>query len=1195
MNSPLPKGEDARLEALRRYDILNTEVEQAFNDITLLASQICRTPIALVSFVDAERLWFKSKTGLGMDELPRDLAFCAHAILQPDLFIVQNALADERFASNSIVTSDPHVRFYAGVTLTASDGYALGTLCVIDHASRELSPEQLEALRALGRQVMALLELRRNGVELSRINKELRSEVGERKLAKKRLRESEALYGVVMETTSDAIITVDEKSTILFANTATEKIFGYPVHELIGAALTKLMPDYLHHFHEAGMKRYNETGRKHIDWAAVEVPGLHLNGKEIPLEISFGESVHNGGHFFTGIIRDITERRHAEAVLRKSEEYRNLFRHANDSILIFDPEGEVVLDVNDKACEIYGLAREEFIGRSIIEMSQDAYQGEESLRELRSKGACHSFETTQWRADGTAVNFLVNASVIEFQGRQAVLSINRDITEWKRKERELREAEVKFQVVVESLGEGLIITDFADRVLYINSRLTELTGYTLEEMKGNPAYQFLLSPEQWPNSLKRNEKRQKGVAESYELQVQRKDGIWRWMAVNAAPYRNPSGEIIGTIGAMTDIAESKRAAEALLESEENYRLLVENSPAIVWSSWQNGTLRFISPNVETIVGYTPEEMYDSGSKLWFARMHPDDVGKVKSSYISLFETNDYFDVEYRIQRRDGEWIWLHDRALGITEKDGVRYTTGITIDITERTQTAEALRQSERQLRTVVAGAPIILYSLDRNGIFTLSEGSGLGALGLKPGEVVGRSVYEVYHDEPQVLEHFMRVLGGETFSATAEVGDLVFEAQTTPIRNRDGEIDGMMGVATNITERRRAEEALRQSEERLRQAQKLEGIGQLAGGIAHDFNNLLVIINGYSDLLLRGQEEGETARQKIVEIKKAGERAASLTRQLLAFSRKQVMQPKLLDLNTVVKNIGKMLQRLIGEDIELSLILKPALGPVSADPGQLEQVIINLVVNARDAMPQGGKLIIETDNVSLSEEYARRYLSVRPGSYVSLAVSDTGCGIDAATQARIFEPFFTTKEMGKGTGLGLSTVYGVVKQSGGHISVYSEQGVGTTFKVYLARVEDPISSEEQVERSEVPRGSETILLVEDESVVRCLTRDLLELSGYTVLEAASGEEALHAYEQFKEPIQLLLTDVIMPGMSGHTLAQNLIGRCPSLRVLYMSGYTDEAIARHGILEPGLSLLEKPFLPDILIHKVREVLDRVCA
>ena len=396
-------------------------------------------------------------------------------------------------------------------------------------------------------------------------------------------------------------------------------------------------------------------------------------------------------------------------------------------------------------------------------------------------------------------------------------------------------------------------------------------------------------------------------------------------------------------------------------------------------------------------------------------------------------------------------------------------------------------------------------------------------------------------------------------------------------------------------TEKEKAEalEALRQSQEQLLQSQKLEAVGQLAGGVAHDFNNLLTVIGGYSALLLRVSGMNEADREKVEEVGKAAQRATSLVRQLLAFSRKQVLQPEVLNPNRLVEEISKMLQRLIGEDIEVVMSLSPDVGQIKVDLGQLEQVLTNLVVNARDAMPNGGKITVETENVELDQAYCDIHIAVNPGPYVMLAVSDTGTGMDAEIQKHIFEPFFTTKEVGNGTGLGLSTIYGIVKQSGGSIWVYSEVGRGTTFKIYLPRVDAEVSdlwADLTVEEQSLTKNTETILLVEDEDMVRKLASNLLTAQGYCVLQARDCDEAIGISKKHSGPIELLLTDVVMPKMDGKVLSERIKVLRHDVQVLYMSGYTDDAIIHHGVLDPGANLLEKPFTAEALATKVREVL-----
>ena len=406
-------------------------------------------------------------------------------------------------------------------------------------------------------------------------------------------------------------------------------------------------------------------------------------------------------------------------------------------------------------------------------------------------------------------------------------------------------------------------------------------------------------------------------------------------------------------------------------------------------------------------------------------------------------------------------------------------------------------------------------------------------------------------------------------------------------------QIAGAIANAQLFNERLRAEEKMRALEDQLRQSQKMEAVGRLAGGVAHDFNNLLTVIKGYSQISLVMLKEGDPLKENIEEIQKAANRAASLTKQLLVFSRRQILELKVFHLNTILQDLDKMLHRIIGEDIELVYSLSNDLGQVKTDPTQMEQVILNLAINAKDAMPSGGKLTIETSNATLDESYTDSHIGVTPGDYVMLSVSDTGLGMTPEIKERIFEPFFTTKEKGKGTGLGLSIVYGIVQQSGGSIWVYSELGLGTTFKVFLPRIEEDAES---LRPTAVPtkslQGSETILVVEDEEIVRKLACKVLEKNGYRVLEASNGEEALHIVQkQNGNPIHLVVTDVVMPGMNGRQLVDRLVSLWPQIKALYMSGYTNDAIAHHGVLDPGIAYIQKPFTPDDLTLKVRKVLD----
>jgi PAS domain S-box-containing protein len=522
-------------------------------------------------------------------------------------------------------------------------------------------------------------------------------------------------------------------------------------------------------------------------------------------------------------------------------------------------------------------------------------------------------------------------------------------------------------------------------------------------------------------------------------------------------------------------------------------------------------------------------------------------------------------------------------------------------DIRKRIETEDALREARDQmeervrvrtaeLEAVIETSPVPISAIDTKGNILLWNRAAEQTFGYSKEEMVGKP-YQPPDDESARIyrEVFARVTAGVAVSGFEIRGrrkdglPLDLSIYSAPMKDPNGRPMGVLAVIADLTEQRGLQD-------RLRQSQKIESVGKLAGGIAHDFNNLLTAITGYTDLLYL-RLPGDIGKRELSEIRKASDRAASLTRQLLAFSRQQVLQPKVINVNEVVGNLSSMLTRLIGEDVELEASLGEV-GPVKADPFQLEQVLMNLTVNARDAMPRGGKLTIETANVVLDERYARGHPDVKPGRYVMIAVSDTGVGMDSETRAKIFEPFFTTKAMGKGTGLGLSTVYGIVKQSQGHMWVYSEPGQGATFKVYLplhTEAEEPALPLPPARV--VPRGWETIMAVEDEESLLNLVAEILRDGGYQVLPAQGPKEALRILADYREPIHLLLTDVVMPGMSGRTLADKVTSERPGIRVLYMSGYTDNAIVHHGVLDAGVTFIQKPFTPDALIKLVREVLD----
>ncbi len=552
--------------------------------------------------------------------------------------------------------------------------------------------------------------------------------------------------------------------------------------------------------------------------------------------------------------------------------------------------------------------------------------------------------------------------------------------------------------------------------------------------------------------------------------------------------------------------------------------------------------------------------------------------------ISTYEDAVNLNEELRVKQEQ-----LAELAQELERKVENR-TMGLRAEIAERYRAEEKLRESEERYRDIFENANDLIHSFTPDGRIVYANRAWKALLGYSDEEIAGMRIQQIVH--PDGVEAFNsqmeRLFRGETvdkaeITLVAKDGRKILGEASRTCKMVDGKPTVVRSIIRDVTEGR-------QLEEQLRQTLKMEAIGQLAGGVAHDFNNLLTIISGYGQML--EEKVSPEDREYLVEILKASDRAATLTRQLLAFSRRQILAPQVLNLDEIVVNMEKMLKRLIGEHIELATVLAPNLGRVKADAGQIEQVILNLCVNARDAMPEGGKITIETANVDLDEAYSRTHSTVVPGRYVMVAVSDTGHGMDSETLSHIFEPFFTTKEKGKGTGLGLSTVYGIVKQSAGNIWVYSEIGRGSTFKVYLPRVQEAATAAAAAASApESISGTETVLLVEDEVAVRSLVRETLHAYGYNVLEAQGATHAMVICEQHTGPIHLLLTDVVMPQMSGKELAKQLALVHANAEVLFMSGYTDNAIVRHGVLDGNTNFLQKPFTPKALATKVREVLD----
>ncbi len=745
------------------------------------------------------------------------------------------------------------------------------------------------------------------------------------------------------------------------------------------------------------------------------------------------------------------------------------------------------------------------------------------------------------------------------------------------------------QGALDVLTDAFLVFDFQGRFLHWNRAVRDISGYTDREISSMNPLDFFAADERQRVANAIALAMTQGHA-SLESSVITKEGKPIPFEFTGDLLKDHVGKPIGICVVGRDITRRKKAEEALLESEARYRSLMEAAPDPIVVYDIEGIPLYLNPAFTRVFGWTFEEA--RGKTINF--VPPENWPETKQHIDKIVKGEDFPDSETRRYRRDGSVIDVS--VSGSTILDGKGCAAGSVIqlrDITARKHAEQAIKESEERYRLLTQNSLTGIY-IHQDGRFVYVNERLAEILGWSPEEMIGKEFWRFVHPEDLEMvktRGMARSLGEQAipqyeFRVVCKDGTtkwLDVLATTIMFQGRPAN----MGNVADITDRKGLEE-------QLRQALKMEAIGRLAGGIAHDFNNLLTAMIGYSNMLLQVMPKGDSNRDKIMQISRAADRAAELTRQLLAFSRKQVLKVAVIDLNEVVADLEKMLRRLIREDIRLVTALRASPALVCADPGQVEQVMINLTVNARDAMPEGGTLIIETANVELDEGYTRTHTGVQQGMYVMLAFSDSGQGMDTETLSHIFEPFFTTKPKGKGTGLGLSTVYGIVKQHDGHIEAYSEPGRGATFKVFLPCVDALSERVSKPPASQPPRpGTETVLIVEDEEIVLNIACETLQMAGYRTLRASDPEQATELCRSYEGTIHLVLTDVVLPRMDGRTLFGDLAAIRPGMKVLYMSGYTANAIVHHGVLEDGLHFLQKPFTMDELARIVREVLDDI--
>ena len=903
-----------------------------------------------------------------------------------------------------------------------------------------------------------------------------------------------------------------------------------------------------------------------------------------------------------------------KALVESEQRYRAIAEDTPVLICRFLPGAEITY-VNEAYCKCFQKTADELIGHTflttIAEADRETVMANIAALTIDSPTQSHEHQVVapggelRWQRWTNRALFDDAGTVVAYQ------SIGEDVTERKRAEEARRESEVRLRSILDSMITFVGLFTLDGVLVEANEAPLRAANLKREDVIGKPfweTYWWSYSPKVQQELQAALRRAACGETIRYDVPVRVADGRFITMDVTFGPLYDESGEVVQLVGSGTDITERKQAEEAIQEKEKQLDNLLSNVGVIVLEG-DPFRMYYVGGQVERILGYRKElwfEDLDGPVGFWAKHLHPDDVDSIEICRSAIELGKDHI-LEYRMIAADGREVWFYDTVTVETKHGKAVKTRSVMVDVTERKHVEEALRRSEERLDLAIRGTSDGLWDAE------LDTGKEYWSPRFK--ELLGYDEDEIEathdrflsflhpEDKTEVLEAIRLHLEenqpyDREFRMQTKCGEYRwFQSRGEALRDEAGRPYRMAGSIRDITERKRAEEERRELEAQLRQSQKMEAIGQLAGGVAHDFNNLLTAILGNVELgMISVRRESRTDHsivESLEEIEKAAHRASVLTRQLLAFSRRSVMQPEVLNLNHILEGLDEMLRRLITEDIALETVTDPQLKSVRADAGQLEQVIVNLLVNATHAMPKGGRLTLETRNVTLDDSYTTSHAEARHGPYVMLVVSDTGHGMDAATQERIFEPFFTTKPVGKGTGLGLATVHGIVKQSGGHIAVYSEPGRGTTFKIYLPAIEATPADQAPISDSDAPRrGRETVLLCEDDRSVCELIAEFLRTAGYTVITAANGREGLEAAQAHGGSIDLLITDVIMPGMNGRALSEQLRVTLPGLPTLFISGYTSDVIAHHGVLDEGVEFLEKPFTQKSLLAKVGAVLNR---
>jgi PAS domain S-box-containing protein len=929
--------------------------------------------------------------------------------------------------------------------------------------------------------------------------------------------------------------------------------------------------------------------------ALLMVLGFFFSPSVFPREFTLTtRAIGFGTLLVTAVL--LLQRQRAETALRKSEErFRGILENAEIGVYRTTPDGQILV-ANPALVKMLGYSDSKELAQVCVtwdSVCPEGFSRDEFLRRMEQDARVMGLDSAWKRKDGTVLFAHENAWVIrdEHGNIQYYEGTLEDITDRKTAEESLAAERKLLRGLIDNLPDRIYVKDRHCHYLVDNIAHTQFLGAsTPDEAVGKSIADFV-SParaEQYDAVDRRVIESGQPLLNIEEI-VTQSDGTRRWSLTTKVPLHDADGKVIGIVGISHDITKRKETELFVAQQRSLLDALMDNIPDMIY--FKDTASRFTQINRAQVNRFglsDPAQL----------------VGKTDFDYFSEECASQTFADEQEIMRSgqpiiakeeketwlDGRETWVSTTKMPLRDGQGrIIGTFGISRDITDHRRAEEQLRVQLSALQAA-ANAIFIMDAQEQilwaNAAFTAMTGYTLEeAIGRRPVFLVEETTTTDILANIQKTIMQGEVWHGELMNRRKNGMEFPGDLTITPVRDEYGVLTHFVGIMQDISEQHHLQEQLLHS-------QKMEAVGRLAGGVAHDFNNILTAVLGYSELLLQRFPPSDPIHHHAEEIRKSAERAASLTQQLLAFSRRQPIQPRVLNLNELVADLNKMLRRVVGENIRMVTVCSPDLGHVRADDGQLQQIIMNLVVNARDAMPDGGALTIQTANVQLDKMYVRSYPDVAPGDYVMLAISDTGMGMMPKVKEHLFEPFFTTKGVGGGTGLGLATCYGIVKQSGGHINVYSEPGQGTVFRIYLPRVMATVETAPRHSPPvEIPRGTETIFVVEDEPEVRALAVLVLRELGYDVLEAPNGEQALQLVGADQKPLHLLVTDVVMPRMGGWRLAEALASQHPETRVLFISGYPDENIAHHGTLPMNIAFLAKPFTPSALARRVREVLD----